>query len=890
MTISPGSWFHRVARRAWSALSELPLTVWFILAAGLLLTAWAAVLAQQAQQAKVQARFESHVDRLQDEVHRRVLLAEYGLRGARSAFAVKPALDREDFARMVRSRHMVREFPGLQAFAFVERVPRGELDAFVRREERQTGEPFPVRTSGDAADLLLVRYVEPLGPNRAALGLDLGADPVRRQAFEQAVSRNAAVMSSRLVIARDPARSLGWLMLLPVMRPGATPGSEELLGMLVAPVRASELLDDIASFADFLVDLRLYDGTPAEGRPLFDTMETLDSAQVQVTPERFAGRLFIAERRIHAGGRLLTLRTASTPALEDRIHGIAPSALMLAIPGTLLTLLLAFSAGIVLQGRARAVRIAHHMTADLAQATAELNESHERLQSSERMMRLVTDNIPGRILYWDPDLRCGFANRAMAESLGRTPQSMLGRHMTELLLPARLQATLDRLPQVFAGEAQHFEFRDQLPTGEMQTSLVHLVPNWVDGQVVGFCTLAMDVTELYQAREAALQASQAKSRFVANMSHEIRTPMNAVLGMLQVIKDSWLTHSQRECLDKAYGAGRSLLGLVDDILDFSKIEAGRMVLDPRPFRVAELVRDLQVLLSTTRGERQLDLRFEVDEQLPEILLADDMRLRQVLSNLGSNAIKFTPAGEVVLRIAVLARTATQVRLEFCVQDTGIGIAAEHLPRLFQDFGQAESSTTRRFGGTGLGLAICRNLVAMMGGTLGVESREGRGSRFHFQLDLPIPADTPALPEATDAVEAQPLDGLRLLLVEDNDTNQFVARALLESRGAQVEIAVDGVDAVARLAHDSSFDAVLMDLQMPRMDGLEATSRIRRQLGLTTLPIIAMTANAMDSDRLACLEAGMDAHVGKPFEIDELVRVLRRHMVVRAASPAATSAH
>jgi CheY-like chemotaxis protein len=246
-------------------------------------------------------------------------------------------------------------------------------------------------------------------------------------------------------------------------------------------------------------------------------------------------------------------------------------------------------------------------------------------------------------------------------------------------------------------------------------------------------------------------------------------------------------------------------------------------------------------------------------------------------NLGGNAIKFTPGGLVTVRITLASLVADRAVIDFLVEDTGIGIAPEHLPLLFQDFGQAESSTTRRFGGTGLGLAICRNLVALMGGHLGVESRQGEGSRFHFRLELPVP-DASALPELDLPVEpaASSVSGLRILLVEDNEINRFVARELLEARGARVEMACDGAEAVAMLARDSAFDVVLMDLQMPRMDGLDATRAIRGQLGLRTLPIIAMTANVMASDRAECLEAGMDAHVGKPFEVDELVRVLLAH--------------
>ncbi|MEJ7930089.1 CHASE domain-containing protein [Ramlibacter sp. AN1015] len=862
--------------------SSVPRAAWVLLALGLLVTAWAAYTAHNAQLARLRSRFDNHIERLQDEVRRRIQLSEYGLRGARATFAIKPDMNAAEFAKMVSARNLVREFPGQQAFALVVRVPRAALPEFVERVRQETGRDFQVKTTGDAADLLLVRHLAPLEANAAAWGLDLGADPVRRAAVENAIATNSATLSGRIVLARNDTRGPGWLMMLPVFNsPTAAVGPDadrDLLGVLAAPIEAAELLGDISAFLDYMVDLRLYDGAPEEGRALFDTLENIDPRVQLPYPQRFRDRLFTTERRLTVGGRLLTLRAASTPALEDMPLGIAPAALATAAAGTLLSLLLAFSAAVLLAARSRALRLAQFITADLAQTTSELNASHERLRASEQMLRLVTDNIPARIVYWDHELRCGFANRVVAERVGSTPEQMVGRHIGDLLPPVRVEVTLRHAPEVFTGKRVRFEYREADEQGQVNTSLVHLVPNFSGGQVVGFFTLALDVTELHLARDAAVQASQAKSRFVANISHEIRTPMNAVLGMLQLVKDTQLTPAQRDCIHKADGAARALLSLLDDILDFSKIEAGRMTLDPRPFAVAELVRDLAVLLTAGLGKRRIDLRFDIDKRLPDYLVADNLRLRQILVNLGSNALKFTEAGEVLLRIALLERSDDGVSVEFSVSDTGIGIAADQLPRLFQDFGQAEASTTRRFGGTGLGLAISRNLVAMMGGELCVDSRPGHGSRFHFRLRLPAAQegamDSTTLPGLLPA--DSPLYGMRVLLVEDNETNQFIARELLQVRGATVDVAEDGREAVERLSLDAGYDAVLMDLQMPRMDGLEATRSIRHELGLVALPIIAMTANAMETDRQACMEAGMNAHIAKPIDVDELVRTLLEH--------------
>ncbi|MBC7602324.1 MAG: response regulator [Ramlibacter sp.] len=413
-----------------------------------------------------------------------------------------------------------------------------------------------------------------------------------------------------------------------------------------------------------------------------------------------------------------------------------------------------------------------------------------------------------------------------------------------------------------------------------------------DGSLAGF---RVDITELTLATEAAQAASHAKGEFVSNMSHEIRTPMNAILGMLALLGRTELTGRQADYTAKAEGAARSLLGLLGllgDILDFSKVEAGKMTLDAQPFRVEQLRQDVAVILAANLEDKPVALRFEIDPALPPVLVADAMRLQQVLINLGGNATKFTASGEVVVSMSVLAANSAGVTLEIAVRDTGIGIAPENQARIFSGFTQAEASTTRRFGGTGLGLAISQRLVALMGGELKLDSVLGQGSRFYFNLTLPVGANAgEAVANGKPGATAGSLrlSGIRVLVAEDNANNQQVARELLEDEGAIVQIANDGLIAVAAVAAAvPSFDVVLMDVQMPLMDGYTATRSIRRDLGLHTLPIIAMTANAMASDRKACLAAGMNDHVAKPFDVEHLVQVLRQH-AGRNTVPGATSA-
>ncbi|MES2480688.1 MAG: PAS domain-containing protein, partial [Pseudomonadota bacterium] len=522
-----------------------------------------------------------------------------------------------------------------------------------------------------------------------------------------------------------------------------------------------------------------------------------------------------------------------------------------------------------------------------------------RMQDSEHLMRVIADNLPARVSYWDAQRLCRFVNRRFREVFGRESFELVGAPLSPQIFGNDLYSEMEpHVEAALRGQARYFEHTATDLRGRKSSWQLHYIPDVDQGQVRGFFVLGLDVTELRQARDTALEASQSKSRFLSNMSHELRTPLNAVLGMLALLRGTPLDEVQKDYAGKAERAARSLLSLLNDILDLSKIEAGKMTLDPRPFALQDLVRDLSVILSGNVGAKDVDLHFELDPRLPTRLVGDDQRLRQVLINLGGNAVKFTERGSVTLALREMARDGDRLLLEVSVSDTGIGIASEEQARIFSDFGQANDSTARKFGGTGLGLSISNKLLLMMGSALRLDSAPGRGSRFWFELELPIatePADSSELPapppgEATPAA-APPLAGLRLLLVEDNPINQQVACELLKKKGAQVDVANDGLEGLERVRQDGdAYAAVLMDVLMPVMDG-HAAARAIREEGNWRLPIIAMTANAMKSDRMESLAAGMNDHVGKPFDIDDLVATLLRHIrgTAGAATAAATSA-
>jgi signal transduction histidine kinase/CBS domain-containing protein/CheY-like chemotaxis protein/HPt (histidine-containing phosphotransfer) domain-containing protein len=403
--------------------------------------------------------------------------------------------------------------------------------------------------------------------------------------------------------------------------------------------------------------------------------------------------------------------------------------------------------------------------------------------------------------------------------------------------------------------------------------------------------------ELEEAKNAAEAASRAKSAFLANMSHEIRTPMNAILGLTHLLRNRSQDPTQQRQLDKVANAGRHLLELINSILDIAKIESGKLTLEHRDFALDELLDGVVNLVNERAREKALELRLERDPAIPVSLNGDAMRLKQVLLNLATNAVKFTEHGQVVISVRHLDGPNGAPWLHFQVEDTGIGLTDEQRARLFQPFEQADNSTTRRYGGTGLGLAISRHLIALMGGRIGVESRLGAGSRFWFELPLtpattvhpgPIPGSEAApSPQTADGRLPPAQQGRRLLLVEDNAINQEVALALLHDLGLNVEVADNGQVAV-EMARRTAYDLILMDIQMPVMNGLEAARAIHALPGRRELPILAMTANAFEADRQDCLRAGLCDHIAKPVDPDALYAKLRRWLP-RPSVPTATPA-
>jgi two-component system, sensor histidine kinase and response regulator len=522
--------------------------------------------------------------------------------------------------------------------------------------------------------------------------------------------------------------------------------------------------------------------------------------------------------------------------------------------------------------------------------TEQKTAAREKARQQE-LLRALIDSIPDIISYRDPQGVFLGCNEAFAALRGPGATDVVGRTSEELFSPYRANVIRTRDEEVL--QSLHravVEENVTYPDGtEALLETVRSPLRDQHGKLLGILAVGRNITkrkiiedEMRRAKDIAEEATRAKSDFLANMSHEIRTPMNAIIGMSHLALKTDLTPRQRDYLTKVESSSQHLLGIINDILDFSKVEAGKLDIERAEFDLDKVIGHVADLVAHKAAAKGLEFVLDIAPQVPRRLLGDSLRVGQILINYANNAVKYTDRGRIVVKVRVDERSRDEALLHFSVADTGIGLTPEQQQLLFQSFQQADSSITRKYGGTGLGLAISKNLAQLMGGEVGVESRFGEGSTFWFTIRAGIvhhtghtvPAGLTSLGEPLDMPLPAGPEGTRVLLVEDNEINQLVAQEILRDAGYLVEVAGNGQIAVD-MVREREWDLVLMDMQMPVMDGLEATACIRKLADRANLPIIAMTANAMQRDRERCLAAGMNDFVTKPVDPEELYKVLMK---------------
>ena len=539
------------------------------------------------------------------------------------------------------------------------------------------------------------------------------------------------------------------------------------------------------------------------------------------------------------------------------------------------------------------------LQSDLKQATAKLGRElvHRRQVQGELALnhqRLADYATCASDWFWETDAQHRFAQHTMAQKAQEQwhPEAFIGRRRWELA-PATDEATQDFWARHKAVVDAHRPFRNmeyevEMPGKGMRWISVSGVPVFdQSGRFTGYRGSSTDITdrkrheqELQRALQAAEAGNRAKADFLSTISHEVRTPLNGILGMAHLMRSTPLNNEQREYLQLLHQSGEMLLSIIDDVLDISRLEKGEVKLEPAPFAPRATLRAVADVLRADAERGQLTLRVDIASDVPGLAIGDERRFRQVLLHLGHNAVKFTPKGGVGLALRVHSHPDGAVVLQGTVTDSGIGIAPEHMAKLFEPFSQVDGSITRHHGGTGVGLAISRRLARLMGGDVWAESEPGRGSRFHFtaRLGLPPANATPPRSEAPAPMRRK----ARLLVVDDVDVNLLVLCKLLKIEGFEVKEATNGDEAVA-VWREWQPDLILMDLQMPVLDGLEATRRIRSleaqaaPAGRRRVAIVALTGGGAGYSREVCLAAGMDDYLTKPVEQPDLVRVVQAHL-------------
>lgn len=867
--------------------------------------------------ADIQSRMNAEADRIESMFRDRMNTYANSLLHIRGHFIVDGVPSETKFRNFVSTLELPRRYPGIRGVGYIALVPAGKVDSFVADQKRQNPE-FALKPSGPREIYSSVVMLEPTDwRNKKAIGYDMLTDSARREAILEAAKSGEPTMTLpvSLIQETDEDTQIGFLLYLPLYADRKGPTLEagvkqhdplnDVLGMVYSPFRAQDFFDGTFG-APSLKKEKVNFALEADGGPQgsgfiynrFDLPEDQFASEAALTREfelfgrqlRFVirplphfytisdrylpalvgfGAAFISvlillvlkasqnqlmyETRARELSMQAAERSRAQTALLERLNEFGS---VLSVSLDVETLLNRFF-GFV--GELVQVQVSSLYFTDSSQEKSEL-----KLWESQGIAK---ENMRASISL--PEVRAILANRTMIQKIDRDSREVLlqalGR-MPEfqdwvmISLPSR---ELGRCGLLFLARTQGAPF-DEIEI-EVIESLVAQVGSSIEN------------AKLFRKVE---DASRQKNAFLANMSHEIRTPLNAMIGFSEMMARNDISESQRENLaSNLRKSGTQLTRIIDDILDLSKVEAGKLMIDRKSVRLVSVVHEIKSVMDLRAREKGIEFKIESSGELPSHIETDEVRLKQILTNLIGNAIKFTDRGSILLHVRLLQNDSDENFLAFRIRDTGVGIPDEMQDQLFKPFSQADSSTTRKFGGSGLGLALSRRLCRELGGDLMlIESIEGQGSTFEARINAGtlngvsweegLMPELPQYPVTERRLHNLPsLENVRILLVEDSPDNQEIFRFFLEGAGAWVEIVDNGLEAVRTAASDR-FDIILMDIQIPEIDGREATRRIRHQ-GFEG-PIVALTAHAMREERDACVKAGCNGHLTKPISGDALI--------------------
>ncbi len=790
--------------------------------------------------------------------------------------AADTPVTRLQFHRYVEALDIPHHYPAIEMMSFSAAVDDAQHDAFIGavradRSLNPDGYPgFTIMPPGRRGSYEVLTYVEPMRPLGEKLGIDIADNPAVARALEHARDTGQLNASGTPVSIGKPKPHLGLGIRLPVFRKGAV------------------LSDVAARRAAYLGSVGVGFGVPALVQGVLDQLDVPGLQLALYTGAAGAGAARQGQLAIGSGDRLLydagvdqgpvfetvlpidfngSLWKARVSQRKDDLYNRFDHAL------PFVALAIGFIVSMLV--------VAFFLT---------LYWSRRDAIAQRLVLDTVLDNVDAHVYMKDRERRYVYINARCAAAMGHEPQHVIGSLDREVLPAAIADAYWEQDREVLE-QGLHIAGQSEFTAidGDVRQFWTVKVPVMHAGEVTAVIGLSTDVTELHKLKAQADAANLAKSNFLSNMSHEIRTPMNSIIGMSHLALKSVASPKQRDYLEKIYHSSQHLLGIIDDILDFSKIEAGKLELEVLDFSLGTLMQNIGHQLGDAAASKGLALEFDLDPGLARQLRGDPLRLEQVLLNFAGNAIKFSENGAVRISACPLQETDTDTMVRFEVRDSGIGMTPAEVGELFKSFHQADPSTTRKYGGTGLGLVISKQLVELMGGAVGVESEPGVGSTFWFSARLGKGVSFMcAGPEPVPQAVLDDIAGAFILLVEDNVFSQQVGQELLEEANATVVVANNGKEAIDMMLRQR-FDCVLMDLQMPVMDGFETTRMIRSDPRLRDAVVIAMTANAGLDDQANALAAGMNEFVTKPTSPNLLFEViagwLRKREPHTAAQPA-----